>query len=252
MTHRGTPSVVVALLFLSLSAASAARQAGPPVWNNPPTRPTAGVEHQTFHSASMDTDVGYSILLPPAFVGELIPQIDEAYRSVDDRQSRAIEGMSMGGVGALVLGMKHSDLFGSVVAYAPALLDVQETADGTLTLARAGGTHEAGNPPPPTALRTAIFQRMFDGRPEAWRRHSPWELLRSGAAGLRQRLPIRIVIGTVDGLYNANMLFHEMLLEHGYEHELEIIEGVSHNIRALYAAAGLEGLSFHAGHGGWR
>ncbi len=186
-----------------------------------------------------------------AFIDELIPHVDATYPTVANRNGRAIEGMSMGGFGALAHGMKHPELFGSVVAYAPALLDVQETADGTLTLARAGGTHGGGNRPPPTAVRTQIFERMFGGRREAFEAGRPWAMVRSDAARLREDLPLRIVIGTADGLWNANQLFHELLLEHRYEHELAVVDGVAHNIRALYEAVGVEGLEFHAGNLGW-
>ena len=81
------------------------------------------------------------------FVTELVPHIDATYRTSADPRGRAVEGMSMGGFGALTLAMKHVDLFGSVVAYAPALVEVQRRDDGLLTLARAGGTHEGARMP---------------------------------------------------------------------------------------------------------
>jgi enterochelin esterase-like enzyme len=36
-------------------------------WNNPPKAQPAGTEHKTFHSKSMDVDVGYNIYLPPDY-----------------------------------------------------------------------------------------------------------------------------------------------------------------------------------------
>ena len=36
-------------------------------WVNPPANPPSGVRHATFHSACMDTLVGYNIYLPPAY-----------------------------------------------------------------------------------------------------------------------------------------------------------------------------------------
>ncbi len=185
------------------------------------------------------------ILSETAFIGELIPHVDATYRTTADRTGRAIEGFSMGGFAALSHGLKHPELFGSVLAYAPALLDVQETADGTLTLARAGGTHEGGNPPPPTAARTKIFTTMFGGRREVFEACSPWALVRRNAVKPREDLALRIVIGTADGLWNANQLFHELLLEHGWEHELEIVDGIAHDIRTLYERVGSKGLAFH-------
>ena len=188
------------------------------------------------------------------FITELIPHIDATYRTVADRTGRAIEGMSMGGFGALMLGMKHPGLFGSVVAYAPALLEVQESEDGSLTLGRAGGTHE-GAPSPAERLRVENrlqFATMFGGRREVFTRNSPWGLVPERAADLRSQLPIRIVIGTADGLWNANQLFRKLLLGHGYSHEFTAVPEVGHDLPALYAAAGVEGLTFHARSGNWR
>ncbi len=36
-------------------------------WNHPPKSLPSGVEHHTFHSASMNVDVGYNIYLPPEY-----------------------------------------------------------------------------------------------------------------------------------------------------------------------------------------
>jgi len=41
--------------------------AAPENWNNAPKNPPAGVEHKTFTSASMKTEVGYNIYLPPDY-----------------------------------------------------------------------------------------------------------------------------------------------------------------------------------------
>jgi enterochelin esterase-like enzyme len=53
--------IALALLF----ALAADPDDGP--WVNPPTSPTAGVEHHTFRSAAMNRDVGFSIYLPPQY-----------------------------------------------------------------------------------------------------------------------------------------------------------------------------------------
>ena len=39
-------------------------------WNNPPGNLPTGVEHKTFTSASMKTEVGYNIYLPAAYAAE--------------------------------------------------------------------------------------------------------------------------------------------------------------------------------------
>lgn len=37
------------------------------VWNNPPRAPQPLLRHETYHSAAMDTDVGYNVYLPPGY-----------------------------------------------------------------------------------------------------------------------------------------------------------------------------------------
>jgi endo-1,4-beta-xylanase len=54
-----------------------------------------------------------SLPIETTIIRELIPHVDATYRTLATREGRAIAGMSMGGFGALVLGMKHSGLFSS-------------------------------------------------------------------------------------------------------------------------------------------
>ena len=56
------------------------------------------------------------------FIQELMPAIDHKYRTIANRKARGISGVSMGGYGALHLGMKHPDVFGSASAHSAALI----------------------------------------------------------------------------------------------------------------------------------
>lgn len=44
---------------------------------------------------------------------ELVPYVDSHFNTLADKRFRAISGLSMGGHGALFLGMRHSDIWGS-------------------------------------------------------------------------------------------------------------------------------------------
>jgi putative tributyrin esterase len=77
--------------------------------------PNAG---RTFYVNSFDGRVPYENY----FVQELVPFIDQKYRTIADRADRGIFGISMGGFGALHLAMRHPDMFGSVSAQSAALL----------------------------------------------------------------------------------------------------------------------------------
>ena len=79
-------------------------------------------------------------------IREVIPAVDARFRTIAARQARAIGGKSSGGFGALVLAMRHPDLFAAVASHAgdmafelSALPDLPVAAR---TLRRHGGVGE--------------------------------------------------------------------------------------------------------------
>jgi enterochelin esterase-like enzyme len=72
--------------------------------------------------------------------GELIPKVDATYRTLADRDHRALAGLSMGGMQALQIGLTRLDLFGSVGSFSgPPLggFDVTTSYGGALRDAEA-------------------------------------------------------------------------------------------------------------------
>lgn len=57
---------------------------------------------------------------------DLVSYVDQKYRTIADRGSRGIAGHSMGGHGALKLGMLFSDIFSSVYALSPYVLGLEK------------------------------------------------------------------------------------------------------------------------------
>ncbi|REJ79268.1 MAG: esterase [Acidobacteria bacterium] len=49
---------------------------------------------------------------------ELVPFVDENFRTIPDRRSRAVAGKSSGGYGALILAMRHAEMFGYAASIA--------------------------------------------------------------------------------------------------------------------------------------
>ncbi len=86
-------------------------------------------------------------------VKEMIPAFDRAYRTIPRREARAIEGMSMGGYGALRLGFVHNDMFGVVTGLAPGLISEQD---------------EAPKIPP------AAFEKVMGSDPAYFHDHTAW------------------------------------------------------------------------------
>ncbi|REJ75996.1 MAG: esterase family protein [Acidobacteria bacterium] len=54
---------------------------------------------------------------------DLVSFIDNKYRTIPDSENRAIAGHSMGGYGAITLGMKYPDVFTTVYGMNPAIID---------------------------------------------------------------------------------------------------------------------------------
>lgn len=63
------------------------------------------------------------------FLTELLPHIDETYRTIPDRKARAIAGLSMGGYGAFKFGLKRPDLFSFAASFSGAFDPTQRSDD---------------------------------------------------------------------------------------------------------------------------
>ncbi|WP_461100284.1 alpha/beta hydrolase [Spirosoma koreense] len=86
-----------------------------------------------------DTKFGGSFYTNSALTGnwadyigkDVVSYIDKMYRTIPNRNSRGLSGHSMGGHGALKIGMLYPDVFGAVYALSPAFLNW--AADFSLT-----------------------------------------------------------------------------------------------------------------------
>jgi len=61
--------------------------------------------------------------LESVIIKNLIPHVDETYRTISKREARWIEGFSVGGRGAAHMGFEYPELFGAVSILAGALMD---------------------------------------------------------------------------------------------------------------------------------
>lgn len=52
-----------------------------------------------------------------SYILELVKKIDDSYRTLNQRQNRAIGGMSSGAYGAVNIGLRHNDLFGIMISH---------------------------------------------------------------------------------------------------------------------------------------
>ncbi|MCX7013687.1 MAG: prolyl oligopeptidase family serine peptidase, partial [Candidatus Sumerlaeota bacterium] len=155
---------------------------------------------------------------------DLIPHIDQTYRTIAKREGRIVEGFSMGGSGAAKWGFKHPDLFCGIGVMAGALLSID-----SMTQRDGGGT----------------FQRLYGGSREYFETNDPWTLAEKNADAVRGKTAIRIVVGANDGLREPNTTYHELLDRLNIEHEFHVIEGAAHSHAPLYDGLGDENWAYY-------
>ena len=158
-------------------------------------------------------------------IRELIPHIDESFRTIATPEGRSLEGMSMGANGALKLAFKYPELFHSVVAYAGSYKRLP--LDGYFP-------------------SVALEQQAWIAKLSQWYSADDdvFELAHKNSARLGE-LRIRFVAGTKDIALGDAEALHPWLVARGIPHEYEILLGVGHDARAYYRRSGLSGFRFH-------
>jgi S-formylglutathione hydrolase FrmB len=132
---------------------------------------------------------------------ELIERIDRTFPTKAERGGRCIAGLSMGGYGALRLGLSHPDLYCAAVSHSGALNFGHQVIYG-----------EHVRPMAPE------FARILGENPTG----GPNDLYALAEKSDRGALPtLRIDCGTEDHLIEANRTFHTHLETLGIAHEYE-------------------------------
>ena len=202
---------------------------------------------------------------------ELVGWIDARYRTVDDRDHRAVAGKSSGGYGALVHGLKNPDVFGAVACHSgdmyfdycyrgdvPKFCSALQQAGGVEAWLRAFDAkpqkkhddHVALNilamasaysPNPasplgidlPCDLETGAFR---DDVWERWLAHDPIRLLERHADALRSMHLLYLDCGTRDewSLHLGARLMSRRLLALGIAHEHEEFDDGHMNVSYRY------------------
>lgn len=205
----------------------------------------------TLHGASM-----YSSSVTTgdweSFIAEdLVGHIDRNYRTIPERASRGLAGHSLGGYGALRIGMKRPDVFGSVYAMSSCCLPPQTTPAPdspqlaqlaqleALTAPEQAGILDFGAVPlasaaawspnpnnPPFYFDTPTTNGEVN--PEviaAWAANAPIAMVHQYVFALDSLDALGMEIGLQDGLLSGNERLHEILEGYGIEHAWETYEG---------------------------
>jgi len=88
-------------------------------------------DSKTVHNGSMYSSSITTGNFEEFIAHDLVAYIDAHYRSLPERLSRGLVGHSMGGYGATRIGMKHSDVFGSLYIMSPCCCPLEQQARQT-------------------------------------------------------------------------------------------------------------------------
>jgi len=157
-----------------------------------------------------------SFLYRDMFVKELVPYIDSLFRTIADRQYRALMGYSMGGFGALNLHLKHSNVFGTAV---PLSISVR-TDDQYMTEDASGWDDQWGR---------LFGEPGFTGKDritEYYKQNSPFHILPQMSAAEIKKLNIYIDNGDKEQtLCRSNEELHILMRNLNIPHEFRVREG---------------------------
>ncbi len=150
-----------------------------------------------------------------AIVKDFLPFVDKTYRTIPSPRSRLIEGISMGGYGALLIAFKHPELFVGVAAHSAALFD--ELPQPPKSPEDRGGKYRYD-------LATKLFGAPPD--PAFFQANNPLHLARTNAAQIK-RLKIYFDIGESDryGFERGNQKLADTLKAVGVAHEYTLAPG---------------------------
>jgi putative tributyrin esterase len=151
-------------------------------------------------------------------IKDLIGHVDATYRTIAKREGRAINGLSMGGYGGLMLGLRHPDLFCSIGSESGAISFAKQVAkrlkDGE-GLPRGRTLSATADPKIGIENFNSQVERSPKGQifttPEECAAYDPFELVTKIPA---DKMPhICIDCGTEDRLIESSQEFEKLLME---------------------------------------
>ncbi|HEU5317661.1 MAG TPA: alpha/beta hydrolase-fold protein [Chloroflexota bacterium] len=123
---------------------------------------------------------------------DLVKHVDATFRTVAQREARAIGGLSMGGHGAIQLALNYPDTFGIAGAHSP-------------------------------SIRNESIAPAYFGRGGAFARRDPITLVKDSTLSAPPRLWIDI--GQNDFWKEPAQELHKALVEKGWQHEWKVLPG---------------------------
>lgn len=180
-------------------------------------------------------------------VGDLVSYIDRHYRTIAHVNSRGLAGHSMGGYGALRIGMKHPDVFSSIYVMsaccmaAPRAIDPErgraaeavqdpqavnklDFPTKALLASAAAWSPNPGKPPLFLDLPTQDGQLRPDILAK-WAANAPLAVIDQYIGNLKRLRAIAFDVGVKDGLAPASRTLDEVLTAYKIPHTYETYDG---------------------------
>jgi S-formylglutathione hydrolase FrmB len=150
-----------------------------------------------------------------AVVKDLVPHIEKNYRVAAGSRGRAIQGISMGGFGALMIAFKHPEMFSSVTAHSSALFTELPKPTGTSRRDR---------------FISGLIGKIFGDPPDEafYQSNNPIKLAEMNAAAIKKAgLKVYFDVGDQDryGFQDSNRILDEQLTKAGIAHEFHVFPG---------------------------
>ena len=206
-------------------------------------------DSKTLHNGSMYSSSVTTGDFEQFIAHDLVTYIDANYRTIPNRLSRGLVGHSMGGYGATRIGMKHSDVFGSLYIMSPCCLSPRPTGQTNPEMEKA---LEAVKTPEDSA-KLPFFPRAQrataaawspnpknpplyldlptkDGQPQPdvlakWTANAPLAFIDQYIGNLRQYRAIALDVGDQDGLRVDTGKLHDVLDKSGIANSFEVYQG---------------------------
>ena len=206
-------------------------------------------DSKTLHNGSMYSSSVTAGDFEQFIAHDLVAYIDGHYRTIPNRLSRGLVGHSMGGYGATRIGMKHSDVFGSLYIMSPCCLSPRPAGPANPEMEKA---LEAVKTPEDSA-KLPFFPRAqlataaawspdpknpplyFDlptknGEPQPdvlakWTANAPLAFVDQYIGNLRQYRAIALDVGDQDGLRVDTGKLHDVLDKYGIANTFEVYPG---------------------------
>jgi enterochelin esterase-like enzyme len=206
-------------------------------------------DSKTVHNGSMYSSSVTTGDFENFIARDLVAYIDAHYRTIPHRSARGLAGHSMGGYGATRIGMKHSDVFGSLYIMSPCCLSprgagpsnpandkileaVKTPADSAglsfgqrAQLASAAAWSPNPKKPPlylDLATENGVAQPDIVAK---WAANAPLAFIDQYIGNLRQYKAIGIDVGDQDNLRTDTVKLHDVLDKYGIANTFAIYSG---------------------------